>query len=168
MKDFEEMFTRYFARVYRFALRLTGSEIAAEELTQQTFFKALKAIDSFEGRSDPITWLCSICKREFLSGKRRREDAFSPDTWVFQGGASPGVDSDYAQKEETLRLHRHLHALGEPYREVFMLRIFGELKFDQIAALFGKSVSWARVTFYRAKAELQERIEKEGDENGGI
>lgn len=57
MKDFEAMFTRYFGRVYRFTLRLTGSEDAAEELTQQTFFKALKGIDGFEGRSDPVTWL---------------------------------------------------------------------------------------------------------------
>ena len=164
VKDFEAMFTAYFARVYRFALRLTGSANAAEELTQQTFFKALKGIDGFEGRSDPVTWLCSIAKHEFLNGRRRsREDPYAPDAPVFDS-AVPGIDSGYARKEETLQLHRCLHAMDEPYREVFMLRVFGELKFDQIAGLFGKSVSWARVTYYRAKVTLQEKMEAEDNE----
>lgn len=161
MKDFEAMFTRYFGQVYRFALRLTGSEDAAEELTQQTFFKALKGIDGFEGRSDPVTWLCSIAKHEFLSGKRRdREDLYAPDAPVFDS-SEPGIDTGFVRREEALRLHRHLHAMDEPYREVFMLRVFGELMFDQIAALFGKSASWARVTYYRAKLRLQEEMEAE-------
>lgn len=161
MKDFEALFTRYFGRVYRFTLRLTGSEDAAEELTQQTFFKALKGIDGFEGRSDPVTWLCSIAKHEFLSGKRRdREDLYAPDAPVF-GSSVPGIDTGFARSQEALRLHRHLHAMDEPYREVFMLRVFGELKYDQIAALFGKSASWARVTYYRAKLQLQEEMEAE-------
>lgn len=166
MKDFEAMFTQYFSRVYRFALRLTGSEQAAEELTQQTFFKALKGIDGFQGRSDPATWLCSIAKHEYLTGRRRdRETPAEPGSAVFD---RPGeaIDTGYARREEALRLHRHLHGLEEPYREVFMLRVFGELKYDQIAGLFGKSVSWARVTYYRAKVELQRRMEAE--ENEGI
>lgn len=165
MDDFEAMFTQYFSRVYRFSLRLTGSEQAAEELTQQTFFKALKGLNGFRGRSDPVTWLCSIAKHEFLNGKRRREDAHGPDSPVWDG-AGPDISGGYARREEIMRLHKHLHALEEPYREVFMLRVFGELKYDQIAALFGKSISWARVTFYRAKAEIQNRMEVE--ENEGI
>ena len=162
------MFTQYFSQVYRFARRLTGSDQAAEELTQQTFFKALRRIDSFQGRSDAATWLCSIAKHEFLNGKqRRREELYAPDDRVFDSGASPGIDSGYARKEETLRLHRHLHQMDEPYREVFMLRVFGELKYAQIANLFGKTESWARVTYYRAKLELQRKMsEDQGDGQG--
>ena len=165
LSDFEALFTQYFARVYRFALRLSGSEAAAEELTQQTFYKALKGLDGFQGRSDPVTWLCSICKREFLAARRRdRESAFEPGAAVFE---RPGedIETGFARQEASIRLHRHLHALDEPYREVFMLRVFGELKFDQIAGLFGKSTSWARVTYYRAKLELQRRLEEEEREN---
>ena len=159
MKDFEEMFTQHFSRVYRFALRLTRDEHQAEEITQQTFFKALKKIDTFEGRSDPATWLCSIAKNEYLNGLRRREDAYPPDSRTFD--APTGDASQEVEREDRrMRIHVKLHELAEPYREVFMLRVFGELKFDQIASLFGKSVSWARVTFYRAKMEMQKRIEE--------
>lgn len=163
MTDFEEMFTRYFSRVYRFALGLTRSEHQAEEITQQTFFKALKKIDSFEGRSDPVTWLCSIAKNEYLNGLRRREDACPPDSRAFD---RPGQDAawDVEREDQRMDIHRRLHALAESYREVFMLRVFGELKFDQIASLFGKSPSWARVTYYRAKTEIQDRIKEEEDE----
>ena len=163
LRDFEALFTQYFARVYRFARGLTGSDAGAEELTQQTFFKALKSLDQFQGRSDPATWLCSIAKHEYINGLRHWEQTFPPDGQVFDG-PSPGIDAGYAQKEETLRLHRHLHALGEPYREVFMLRVFGELKYAQIAGLFGRTESWARVTYYRAKLELQRKMEEEEHE----
>ncbi|MDR0897050.1 MAG: RNA polymerase sigma factor [Oscillospiraceae bacterium] len=160
MQPFDKLFHEYFERVYRFALSLTRSDVAAEELTQQTFFKALKSIDSFQGRSEPITWLCSIAKNEYFNQQRRREEAAPPDAPVFQRGDAL-LEAALLEKEQLLRLHRHLHALEEPYREVFMLRVFGELKYAQIGALFGKAEGWARVTFYRAKCALQGKIKKE-------
>ena len=164
MRSFEELFTQYFPRVYRFARGLTGSDEAAEELTQQTFFKALKSLDSFQGRSDEATWLCSIAKHEFLNQRARaREAAFQPDSPVFEGKAA-GAEAAFLRREEAMRAHRFLHEMDEPYREVFMLRVFGELKYAQIASLFGKTESWARVTYYRAKVEMARRME-EDDEN---
>ncbi|MCR5404597.1 MAG: hypothetical protein K6E91_12380 [Butyrivibrio sp.] len=68
-------------------------------------------------------------------------------------------------EQEALRIHRGLHELQEPYKEVFMLRVFGELSFSKIANLFGKSESWAKMTFYRAKAKIVSKLE-ELDENG--
>lgn len=161
MSEFEEMFTRYFGRVFRFAMKLTGSTEQAEDLTQQTFFKALKRIDSFEGRSDAGTWLCSIAKNEYFNrSRKRREQPFEPGSAVF-GGAGEDV-ADGVQRDQTrMQIHRHLHELDEPWREVFMLRVFGELKYAQIASLFGRTEGWARVTYYRAKLELQRRIEEE-------
>lgn len=159
MPSFEALFTRYFARVYRFALSLSRSETQAEEITQQTFYQALRHIDQFEGRSDPGTWLCSIAKHEYFQQRRRmREQAFAPDDPVFDPGASlPDDDPD------AMRIHRHLHTLKEPYREVFMLRVFGELKYAQIASLFGKGESWARVIYYRAKLQLQQKVREEDE-----
>lgn len=160
MSAFEEMFARYFGQVYRFALKLTRDTEQAEELTQQTFFKALKKIDSFQGRSDPRTWLCSIAKHEYLNQRRKRETPFPHDDAALEQPAKD-CTGDVERQIDSMMIHRHLHELDEPYREVFMLRIFGELKYAQIASLFGKSDSWARVTYYRAKLELQKRIEEE-------
>ena len=160
MQSFEEMFSRYFGRVYRFALSLTRSTEQAEDITQQTFYKALEKIDTFEGRSDVGTWLCSIAKNEYFNRRRRnRETAFEPGNAVFEQAVAPPGD-----EIRRMEIHRHLHELEEPYREVFMLRVFGELKYAQIASLFGKSESWARVTYYRAKLELQNRIKEEEHE----
>jgi len=159
LQSFDEMFSQYFGRVYRFALRLTRSTDQAEDITQHTFFRALEKIDTFEGRSDVGTWLCSIAKNEYYTRCRRnREQPCLP--------GSPVFEKTMAQEDEDglMAIHRHLHELSEPYREVFMLRVFGELKYEQIAALFKKTDSWARVTFYRAKMELQKRIKEE--ENG--
>jgi len=164
VQSFDEMFALYFGRVYRFALSLTRSTAMAEDITQQTFFKALKKIDTFEGRSDPGTWLCSIAKNEYFSlRKRGREQAEPPDSLLFAGKTNDAAAN--MENEATLmQIHRHLHELEEPYREVFMLKVFGELRYEQIASLFGKKDSWARVIFYRAKLKLQERIKEE--ENG--
>lgn len=163
LESFEALFARYFSKVYHFAYSLTQSEAAAEELTQQTFYKALKNIDSFEGRSDPGTWLCSIAKREYFNhSARSRERAYAPDSAVFDR-AETGADTEVERTEDAMRIHRHLHGLEEPYREVFMLRVFGELKYAQIAALFGKTEGWARVTYYRAKQMLCQAMKEEDD-----
>lgn len=164
VQSFEELFTQYFSRVYRFALSLTRDPAQAEDVTQQTFFKALQKVDTFEGRSDVGTWLCSIAKNEYFNRRRRsREVPCAPDDAVF---LSFGEDAaaPMERAEQRMQIMRSLHELDEPFREVFMLRVFGELKYAQIASLFGKTESWARVTFYRAKLELQRRVQE--DENG--
>ena len=159
VESFEAMFSRYFARVYRFLLRLTRSEDLAEELTQQTFFKALKEIDSFEGRSSPVTWLCSIAKNAYFDLCRREKREMPMPAEQGAGGAD--AEGEFLRRHEAMRIHRHLHALEEPYREVFTLRVFGELKYAQIASLFGRTEAWARIVYYRAKRELIERLERE-------
>lgn len=164
MSSFEEMFSRYFGRVYKFALKLTRSTEQAEDITQQTFYRALEKIDTFEGRSDVGTWLCSIAKNEYFDRcRRKKETPCEPGSGVF-GGISHDAADDVHRELQRMQIHRHLHRLDEPYREVFMLRVFGELRYAQIASLFGRTESWARVTYYRAKLEIQKRIEEEEHE----
>ena len=161
MSSFEEMFSSYFGRVYKFALKLTRSTEQAEDITQQTFYRALEKIDSFEGRSDAGTWLCSIAKNEYFDRcRRKKETAVAPCSGVFER-CSDDVALNVERGDLRMQVHRHLHELEEPYREVFMLRVFGELKYAQIASLFARTESWARVTYYRAKLEIQKRIEEE-------
>ena len=164
MASFEDLFARYFGRVYRFALSLTRSESMAEEITQQTFYKALKNLHQFKNRSEPGTWLCSIAKNEYFDRCRRnRELPHEPGSKVF-AGTTRDVADGVQLEHQRMQIHRHLHELDEPYREVFMLRVFGELRYAQIASLFGRTESWARVTYYRAKLEIQKRIEEEEHE----
>lgn len=112
MESFEALFARYFSKVYHFAYSLTQSEAAAEELTQQTFYKALKNIDSFEGRSDPGTWLCSIAKREYFNhSARSRERAYAPDSAVFDR-AETGADTQVERTEDAMRIHRASARIG--------------------------------------------------------
>ena len=161
MSSFEEMFSRYFSRVYKFALKLTRSTEQAEDITQQTFYRALEKIDSFEGRSDVGTWLCSIAKNEYFDRcRRKKETAVEPGSRLFDGCVDD-VAMGVQLHSQRMQIHRHLHELEEPYREVFMLRVFGELEYAQIAKLFSKTESWARVTYHRAKMKLTESVKED-------
>ena len=152
MPDFEEAYRRYFADVYQYILALSRDEATAEEVTQETFFKALTAIDSFRGDCQLRVWLCQIARNQYLSLCRERQKF--TDTAPEQSDS--GIEAGFADREDALRLHVLLHGLPEPYKEVFSLRTFGELPFSQIGALFGKTESWARVTYFRARQKLKE------------
>ena len=160
MREFEQVCERYYPRVYRFALALCRDATLAEELTQQTFMKALQSIGAFRGECRLEVWLCQIAKHEYYAHSRRlkrsAEVLLEPPDIVGQEPASGLV-----RREETRRVHRALHLLGEPYKEVFSLRVFGELPFLEIAQLFGKTESWARVTYYRATLRIQESVKED-------
>lgn len=152
MPDFEAVYRAYFADVYRYALALSRDEQTAEEVTQATFFKALTAIDGFRGECQLRVWLCQIARNQYLSLCRERKHFASPADEAGDGG----IEEGFADREAAARLHQLLHALPEPYKEVFSLRTFGELPFGQIGELFGKSENWARVTYFRARQKLKE------------
>ena len=136
--EFEAVYTRYYRVVYAYLISLCRDESLAAELTQETFFKALKAIDRFDGRCPVNVWLCRIAKNALVDAARK---------------------ASRTAPAEALRIHRALHRLPDPYREVFWLRVFGELSFAQIAGLFEKTESWARVTYHRARMKLKEALE---------
>ncbi|MDR1643105.1 MAG: sigma-70 family RNA polymerase sigma factor [Clostridiales bacterium] len=155
MADFGEIYAKHFTFVYRFALALCMDKSFAEEITQETFFKALKSIGKFNGSCRLEVWLCQIARNTFLTlvKKKRKFCKLEEDM-----PSSLNLESDVLDKEESKRIHVALHELGEPFKEVFTLRIFGELPYAQIGELFGKTDSWARVVYYRAKKMLQEAI----------
>lgn len=156
MIEFEEIYERYFKDVYKYALSLTRSPDLAEEITQETFFKALQAIDRFDGRCKLFVWLCQIAKNTYFTSKQRsgREDALPEEL----GWDDCSLEEHFLDRESSFEIHQRLHALEEPYKEVFSLRTFGELPFQQIGALFGKTESWARVTYHRAKLKIKEDL----------
>ena len=154
MTEFEEVYRLYFRDVYRYCLALTRDEQIAEEVTQETFFKALKAIDKFDGKCRLYVWLCQIAKNTYLSMLQKKRTG---EALPIPSGES--LEEKLLTKESAFEIHRILHALEEPYKEVFSLRTFGELPFRQIGALFGKTESWARVTYHRARLKIKEELQ---------
>lgn len=154
--DLETIYRLYFRDVYRYVRALSQNEHLAEEIAQETFTRALGAVDRFDGRGDVRAWLFTIAKNAWVDHcRRRRRETELP------GGDLPGRDFAGAleDREEALALHRILHGLPEPYKEVFSLRVFGELSFEDIGAIFGHNAAWARVTYYRAKTKLQAMLQ---------
>ena len=157
MTDFDEIYREYFSDVYKYVLSLSRNEAIAEEVTQETFFKAMRHIDQFNGTCKLYVWLCQIAKNTYFSFYQKQKRTVS-DMGIDFSDTAPDIETDYLEKDAARRLHVWLHNLEEPYKEVFTLRVFGELPFSQIGELFGKTDSWARLVFYRAKKQLQEAM----------
>lgn len=157
--DFEDVYRRQFPGVYRYLLALCGDPGLAEELAQETFFRAVQKSGSFRGDCKLSVWLCQIGKNCWFDHlrQRKRRDTMPPEGPTEEWSDPP--ESGFLERETAQRLHRRLHALPEPYREVFSLRVFAELSFSQIGELFGRSEGWARVTYHRAKLKLKEEEE---------
>lgn len=153
--DFGEIYTEYFTDVYKYVLSLCRVETIAEEIAQETFFKAMRHMDQFNGTCKLYVWLCQIAKNTYFSFYQKQKRNVPVIDIEFQE-TTFDVEKDFLNKEASERIHVLLHNTREPYKEVFTLRVFGELPFSQIGALFGKTDSWARLIFYRAKKQLQE------------
>lgn len=157
MEDFEEIYAEHFSDVYKYVLSFCRDEAIAEEVAQETFFKAMQHIDKFNGTCKLYVWLCQIAKNTYFSLCKKQKRIIS-DMYIGQPDTVNTLESDYFDKDTAKQLHVSLHNLNEPYKEVFTLRIFGELPFSQIGELFGKNDSWARLIFYRAKNQLREAM----------
>ena len=156
--SFDRIYQTYFDPVYRYSLSLSGNPQIAEEITQETFFRAMRSLDRFRGESTLKSWLCAIAKNLWLS-ERRRKASLPIDDAAPLPDPSMGPEEAIARQDESMRVHRLLHHLEEPYREVFTLRTLGQLSFRDIGELFGKSENWACVVYHRARAKIREKME---------
>ena len=159
MDKFDEICRRCTPVVHRFLLSLCKDVSLADELTAETFYQAYLHIDTFRGDCRVESWLCQIAKNALVRELRRQKRAV-PYEEALALAAPDDIFELLADKDQSMRIHTSLHRLKEPYREVFTLRVLGELRFRDIAALFGKSESWAKVTFYRAKDKLIKDMEE--------
>ena len=146
-------------QVYSYVMTLVKNQSIAEEITQNTFYKAMTAKKKFEERSSELSWLCGIAKHLAMD-KHRKNAKFSELDESMVSSSSVDIEAEMEDKDTALRIHLVLHELQEPYKEVFQLRVFGELSFSQIGLIFGKTENWARVTYHRARIKIQERMEK--------
>lgn len=156
LEDIKIVYDKYFKDVYKYVLSLTLNESIAEEVTQETFFKAIKNIDKFDGRCTLFVWLCQIAKNTFFTHYQKSKRFSSIEEQLMK--TTDCFEEYLLDKESAFEIHKVLHKLEEPYKEVFSLRVFSELSFRQIAELFNKTESWARVTYHRAKLKIQEEV----------
>ena len=158
MEDFESIYRTYFRDVFLYIKSLSHNEAIAEEITAETFFRALKSIDRFKGTCDIRVWLCQIAKNCYFSYLRRQKRVVDFDSVKEQ--ADPfDIQQFICNADRSTKIHTLVHQLDEPYKEVFLLRVFGELSFRQIADLFGKTANWACVTFHRARMKIKNEME---------
>lgn len=150
VNDFEQACQEEYQTVRRFLLRLTGDEALSEELTQETFYQAMKGWKTFRGQCAVSTWLCGIAKRQFFTWCRKPRAIPMEDI----DGDSADFTEELLDRERRLQAHALLHDLPEPYKEAVTLRTFGDLSHEEIGTLFGKTASWARVTYYRGRQML--------------
>ncbi|MDD3839390.1 MAG: sigma-70 family RNA polymerase sigma factor [Clostridia bacterium] len=158
MTELESLYRMYFKDVFLYIKSLSGDEYIAEDITSETFIKAIKSIDTFKGDCDIRVWLCQIAKNYYLSDLRKNKKITLTDT-LSEHESEINLEQLIASKENSLKIHEILHSLKEPYKEVFSLRVFSELSFKQIASLFGKNDNWACVTYHRARKRIQEEME---------
>lgn len=160
--NIEELYRTYFDIVYRYIRSVSRDGSLAEEVTQETFFKALKKADQFRGDCDVRVWLCQIAKNTLYDHLKKQKKQLLGDERLEEAESAGGelLEEKLAQRSQAMEIHKVLHRLSEPYKEVFSLRTFGELTFREIGMLFGKSENWARVTYYRARVKIREELEQ--------
>ena len=158
-----EVLCAEYEAIYRYVLSLCRNDAEAQDITQDAFVKAMKSSGSFEGDSSLYTWLCAIAKNVWLDRcrKNKREmPAEMPENSTVSDDIP--LEQQMADRDMAMQIHRVLHEISEPYKEVFSLRVFGQLPFADIASLFGKTESWARVTYHRARKMISDTMRKDG------
>ena len=157
MQSMDEICQQYAKTIYRYLLSLTHDSDLAEELTQETFYQAIRTSNRYDESCRVTTWLCGIARNVLVTYRRKhplQEDIADQDIPV------ESAEKDALKSMERMELFRLLHSLEDPYREVLYLRIFGDLSFKEIGEILNRTENWARVTFYRGKESLRDQLQK--------
>ncbi|WP_018664946.1 RNA polymerase sigma factor [Heyndrickxia acidiproducens] len=156
--DTDSIYQDYANFIYRYLLSLTKSNQAAEELTQETFYQAIKSIDNFNdnGKAKFSTWLCSIAKNVWLQELNKEKKRNQLAKLIRNKNEySYNLEEEFFNNEDKISFFKQAHQLSHKNREILYLRLLGDLSFKEIGSIFGETENWARVTFYRAKQQIR-------------
>lgn len=156
MQDMEQIYTQYFEIVNKYLFCLTHNNDISEELTQETFYKAVKKIDTYKGKCKMSVWLCQIAKNLWYDYCKKNKRVISVGEELIEAYSTDTTEEKVILNDEKISLFRKLQKLDEKTREVIYLRITGELTFKEIGIILNKTENWARITFYRGKNQLKE------------
>lgn len=160
MDSMEQIYRKHAKTVYRYLLSLTHDEDLSEEITQETFYQAVRCASKYDGSCRISTWLCSIAKNSWLAWMKKNKRIVVSDDRIESEhvcSAENTVISDISKVE----LMRKLHQLKEPFREIIYLRLSGDLSFREIGDIMGMSENWARVNYFRGKERLLKEVKKD-------
>lgn len=155
----EKLYEAFYMKVFSYVMTLARDQNDAMEITQETFFRAITTEREFRGESECYTWLCAIAKNLFIDEKRRHSK-YEEVPLEDQPNMEKSIEMKMVDADSSIQIHKILHSMEEPYKEVFQLRVFGELSFSEIGSIFEKTETWARVTYHRARLKIKERMEK--------
>ena len=157
MQNMEEIYKEYFETVKKYLFCLTHNNDIAEELTQETFYKAVKNIHTFKDDCKISVWLCKIAKNTWLDSiKKNKNIKDMADNELFEIESLETTDETVISNQGKLELYKKIQKLDEKTRDVIYLRITGDLNFKEIGDIFNKTENWAKITFYRGKQKLKE------------
>lgn len=158
-KQIEEIYQKNVTTIYKYLCTLTHDPVLSEDLTQETFYQAIRGIDKFRGDCKVSVWLCQIAKRLWYK-ELNRKNRYVTEEINDAIPSGENVEQSYLQNAEKVEIFRLMQHLDELTREVMYLRLAGDLQFAEIADIMGKTESWARVTYYRGKQKLMKGREK--------
>ena len=166
MKEFEEIYVDNSSRIFSFLYKLCKDRSLAEELTQETFLQAFKSFYKFKGDCEISTWLTAIAKHTFYHHLRKNKlgiEALSLDhvTEVYCTNTLGDPENELKKKMVSEAIKKIINSIPEKYRDVVILRTYGEMPFAQIAKVLGITESSAKVIYFRAKKMLMEEIKSE-------
>ncbi|MBQ1388338.1 MAG: sigma-70 family RNA polymerase sigma factor [Clostridia bacterium] len=163
--DFNEIYRLYAIKIKRYFIYLTHNNDLAEELLQETFYRAYKSIDHYNGSCKMITWLYGIAKNCWLEHLRRskKNQEISLESMIPEIPTQKTPEDQIIADEAVKRIFEHTGAIPEPYGEILRLRLFEGMSYSEISEIYGKTENWVRVTFFRAKIKLAEELKKHED-----
>lgn len=159
----EEIYNEYSRIVFKYLVSYTNNTELAEELTQETFYKAVKNINKFRNESSMKTWLCKIAKNVFIDYFKKKNNVKEVNINEITDlhADEKSLEEQYENKEQLIDMYKKIHKLDETSREVVYLRLRSDLSYKEIGNILGKTEEWVRVTFYRAKLKLKEDFKDE-------
>lgn len=162
MQSMDEVYQKYARTVYKYLLSLSHDQEVAEELTQETFYQAIRSIDRFDESCRISTWLCAIAKNQLLTYRRKHpvQENYD-DVYEEHRKTAASAEDEAVEGQDRVELMKRLHSCPEPFREILYLRIFGDLSFAEIGEIMGRTENWARVTFYRGKEKLRKELNED-------
>lgn len=167
--DADRIYREYARMIYIYIYQMCHDADLAEDIVQTTFLKAIQHADSFKEESRISSWLCQIAKNTYYDYCRKKENRnISYETLEdidsrIKPKTNPDIEGLLIEREQAAMLRKMIHELGEPFKEILMLRIYGECSYREIGELYGKSENWARVNYYRGKMQVLERISENQD-----
>ena len=156
MQNIEQIYEEYFEIVNKYLFCLTHNKDISEELTQETFYRAIKKIDKYKGECQISVWLCQIAKNLWYDQCRKDKKVIYEENELFNEQTLNELEEKVISDDERIELYKRMQKLDEKTREVLYLRITGELSFKEIGLILNRTENWASVTFYRGKNKLME------------